>query len=385
MFLAAVAPTALTAVAVDRSRFWMLRQTGFWFITLVGITFSWAPDARAAGGRMEINQTAALAGGVAPGDAAGFPVELTVPGSYVLTGDLSVPVDTDGIQFGPDADGSTLDLNGFSIRGPASGSGVGVRSDNLTTGITVHGGRIEKMGGNGILLQNLDFVRNVVATQNGGHGIEVGPRSSVIDCQTTLNGGAGIHVDENESNSPFNNVGQTVVKGNLAAGNAKVDTAAFDIEGGGATGGNVCADGSCSRRGARRYYLTRSPFVSASNAPTRCAAGFHMASMWELSNLAGLEFTLRPRRGSVNTPINDQGEGPTSSPSGGWIRTGGLPNDSGAAGIANCDAYETSDSESLGTTANLHPTGFGQTSGNAPWRITTHTCDFFRAVWCIED
>src|SRR5262245_64219724 len=48
-------------------------------------------------------------------DAGGFPFKITAPGSYKLTGNLVVPVGTDGIQI--QALDVTLDLNGFSITG----------------------------------------------------------------------------------------------------------------------------------------------------------------------------------------------------------------------------------------------------------------------------
>ena len=47
--------------------------------------------AAASDGAREINQTAALAGAVTPGDTAGFPVTISQAGSYLLTGNLVVP------------------------------------------------------------------------------------------------------------------------------------------------------------------------------------------------------------------------------------------------------------------------------------------------------
>lgn len=59
----------------------------------------------------------ALNGNVTPGDSAGFPVTISLPGSYRLSGNLTVPdADTDAILI--TADNITLDLNGFTIAGP---------------------------------------------------------------------------------------------------------------------------------------------------------------------------------------------------------------------------------------------------------------------------
>src|SRR5262245_11599909 len=61
-----------------------------------------------------ITQNSALAGYAIPGDAPGFPVTITQPGSYRLAGNLTVPtVFVTAIQI--TADDVTLDLNGFAI------------------------------------------------------------------------------------------------------------------------------------------------------------------------------------------------------------------------------------------------------------------------------
>ena len=68
-------------------------------------------------GVTQIDQNKALAGSVTPGDAPGFPITITRPGSYRLTSNLTVPdADTTAIEIA--ADHVTLDLNGFAILGP---------------------------------------------------------------------------------------------------------------------------------------------------------------------------------------------------------------------------------------------------------------------------
>ncbi len=65
------------------------------------------PAIRAADGVIEINQAAVEADG-------GFPYVISEPGSYILTGHLSVPGgNTSAIEVR--ADDVTLDLNGFAI------------------------------------------------------------------------------------------------------------------------------------------------------------------------------------------------------------------------------------------------------------------------------
>src|SRR2546421_12802591 len=98
----------------------------------------------ATDGVIEINQARALAGSVTPGDAAGFPVYISVSGSYRLTSNLTVPNEnTDGIDIG--ASEVTIDLNGFSILGPTVCSG-----GPPLTGCTPSGfgyGAVKKVGG----------------------------------------------------------------------------------------------------------------------------------------------------------------------------------------------------------------------------------------------
>jgi hypothetical protein len=69
----------------------------------------------AVDGVVLIDQTRALAGNVTPGDAPGFLVTLSLPGSYRLSGNLTAPAGTDGILI-QNSD-ITLDLNGFRITG----------------------------------------------------------------------------------------------------------------------------------------------------------------------------------------------------------------------------------------------------------------------------
>jgi hypothetical protein len=86
-----------------------------------------ASAALAADGVLEINHTCATTSGCFAGDTQGYPVQITQPGSYRLTSNLSVPASTNGVD---------LDLGGFEIAGPVSclagcpapGSGSGVVS-----------------------------------------------------------------------------------------------------------------------------------------------------------------------------------------------------------------------------------------------------------------
>ena len=86
--------------------------TGFCFLPC------FTSAAFAVDGVVLIDQTRALAGNVTPGDAPGFPVTLSLPGSYRLSGNLTVPAQTDGILI-QNSD-ITIDLNGFRVTGAVS-------------------------------------------------------------------------------------------------------------------------------------------------------------------------------------------------------------------------------------------------------------------------
>jgi hypothetical protein len=76
-----------------------------------------AAPAGAASGTVYINQASALKGNVTPGDARGFPVTISRSGSYKLSGNLRVS-NPRKAAINITADNVSLDLNGFTIRGP---------------------------------------------------------------------------------------------------------------------------------------------------------------------------------------------------------------------------------------------------------------------------
>src|SRR6266446_10729399 len=123
---------------------------------------TWAVD-----GTVLIDQNKAMAGNVTPGDAPGFPVTISLPGSYKLAGNLTVPdANTDAILI--TSNKVTLDLNGFAILGPTvcgrsgpgsggfivcspTGPGNGVNATQVNN-VTIMNGTIRGMGANGIAL-----------------------------------------------------------------------------------------------------------------------------------------------------------------------------------------------------------------------------------------
>jgi len=346
-------------------------------------------------GQLEINQACAETGGCFAGDGSGFPVTISAPGSYILTSNLQVSNEnTTAIDLTDDADGTTIDLNGFRIQGVTScspindtcvptGTGVGINASSGTVEVRVVNGTVSGMGSHGILLQNRDLVKDVVAINNGGVGIEVGPRSSVIDCQAILNGGSGIVIDENTSSGQFGNAGESLLSGNLATQNSITDQAGLDIEGSRSGGGNVCGDNSCSLRDARRFYLTAEDHTGAT-AATACTRGYHMASLWEILDVSNLQYAAIPQRGVGSAiPTDDQGSGPPRRA--GWVRTGGVAENAGSSnlGLINCDAFTVAVGE--GTTVTLLEAWNDAPTAIGPWEPRVAECAGTRFVWCVED
>lgn len=190
--------------------------------------------------------------------AGGFPYKINSSGSYKLGSNLIVPAGPNGIQIL--ADSVSLDLNGFSIIGPAtcdgddetptrncSGGtfGVGVTSSNAH--ITVRNGTIRGMGagieittatgggtlieemhvtknnGFGIALSGSGLIRRNVVSNNLATGISVSESSLVSDNIANANGDNGIEANDSTvtNNSSGNNrfVG-LVVSGGLYGGNS---------------------------------------------------------------------------------------------------------------------------------------------------------------------
>jgi hypothetical protein len=167
---------------------------------------------------VEINQARALAGGVTPGDAAGFPVSISQPGAYRLTGSLTVPdANTTAIQL-VNASDVTIDLGGFEIRGPGtcvgntsaclvSGTGAGVHAGGGHN-VTVRNGVVRGVGGIGLRLHYGGRVEDVTSIGNAAYGIACSDYCVVEKSTARLNGLEGIFV-----------MGRSIVRDSVAISN----------------------------------------------------------------------------------------------------------------------------------------------------------------------
>jgi hypothetical protein len=135
----------------------------------------------AVDGVIEINQARAAAGGIngsLTSDPAGFPVVISQPGSYRLTGSLRAPEFLGAISI--TSDGVTLDLNGFGITTELPAAGVDGINASGRAGIGIRGGTVEGFGGDGIDTGERARIENVSASGNAGVGIRVSHLSVVI-------------------------------------------------------------------------------------------------------------------------------------------------------------------------------------------------------------
>ncbi len=154
-------------------------------------------------GVVEINQAKALAGGVTPGDAPGFPVEIYARGSYRLTSNLDrrgLAPDVNAILIAANPR-VTLDLNGFEIIGEndcnpmpcaivSTGQGILAFGDD----VNIRNGGVRGMPGAGISINGRGSVEEVTVSENGGDGIFVG-HGRVAGCLAQRNHLDGIRLD----------------------------------------------------------------------------------------------------------------------------------------------------------------------------------------------
>lgn len=200
----------------------------------------------AADGAVYIDQNRVQVGGVTPGDAPGFPVTISQSGSYRLSGNLTVnDLNTTAIQI--TADFVTLDLNGFSIAGPAictagtattcpaPGTGDGVLSGGdqapVPRGVRILNGSVRGMGRIGIKLSGSgSVVERVTVDSNAGGGMSVA--GAVIQSAATQNGSFGIIADTVRDSTAQQNSGDGIIlgiNGGVATGNVSALNGGFGM------------------------------------------------------------------------------------------------------------------------------------------------------------
>lgn len=125
-----------------------------------------------------ITQAAVNAGNITPGDAPGFPVTISQPGTYRLATNLTVTTAVNGIEVR--ANEVTIEMGGRTL----AGSGVG------RNGIASFNRTLRVVNGN-VRGFTLDGIRTIA------------PYLTVSDMIVTANGRNGIHADNGSSTAPI--------------------------------------------------------------------------------------------------------------------------------------------------------------------------------------
>lgn len=170
-------------------------------VATAALAASIAPHAHGADGVIEIDQVCATQTGCGSSDSPGFPVQTLTGFSYVLTSSLAVAdADVTAVVL---ASGATLDLNGFSITGPAVCTGTPPSCVGLGTGdgvaagegATIRNGRIAGMGGDGVTGFTGTRVEGLLLEANGDDGVDasLAPRGwTISECRILRNRDEGI-------------------------------------------------------------------------------------------------------------------------------------------------------------------------------------------------
>ena len=180
------------------------------------LAFVLPADEALAAGPILLTQAKALAGGITPGDAPGFPITLSKSGSYVFKSNLLPPAGVNGIEV--TVPYVTIDFGGFLLHGGNAAS-IGI----TTTGnaLTVKNGTIAHFKFNGIVASAFyATIEHMRVVENGNEGINLGDYASVVGSTISANGSHGIdcgyycHIEGNVLSSNHNR-GVHVVSGTI--------------------------------------------------------------------------------------------------------------------------------------------------------------------------
>jgi hypothetical protein len=153
-----------------------------------------ACPAAAVDGEVLIDQAAALAGNVTPGDGPGFPVTISRRGKYKLTSTLAVPADTNGIDV--TQHDVTIDLNGFTIRARTNTARIGISS--FGAALTVVNGTILGFTRGGIVSDTAFAVIDSMRIINNREvGVYLGDGARVLKSTISGNRFGGIQCGHN--------------------------------------------------------------------------------------------------------------------------------------------------------------------------------------------
>jgi parallel beta-helix repeat protein len=183
-----------------------------------------------------------------PGGTA--PFTISQPGSYYLTGNLSISGgNNNGITVS--ASSVTIDLNGFALAGSGATSGTGILIGGGIANVTIRNGTIRNWGAHGINGAGNSKVRaeNLRVFGNSGNGILVDVNGEVLNCVAESNVGAGIKGLDNclvKDSQAISTTGTNAPGISFGAGAVVTGCVASGNSGNGITVGNVCKIENCT-------------------------------------------------------------------------------------------------------------------------------------------
>lgn len=125
------------------------------------------------------------------------PYTISESGAYYLTTNLSVGISVNGITVA--TNNVSIDLNGFTLQGPQSGSGHGIYQSSDYTGLSIRNGKIVDFSGAGkcgIYAEGKSiYIQGVHVEDATYYAICAGTCATIVDCLARHNSSSGIYVD----------------------------------------------------------------------------------------------------------------------------------------------------------------------------------------------
>ena len=229
-------------------------------------------------GQVLITQAAVNAGNITPGDTPGFPVTISVGGSYRLASNLVVTSLVNGIEVR--ANEVSIDMGGFTLAGSGAGRN-GITSFNRT--LRISNGNVRGFLNDGIRsVATFLTVDRMIVTGNGRHGVnaddtgatpEAVSFASVTDSRITNNISSGVtctnHCLVENSILSLNQASGIFFegKGGMALGNVVTSNGFYGIffgQQGGAGNNTVLDNGSVEISGS---YIAMQPNACSPACP----------------------------------------------------------------------------------------------------------------------
>jgi len=158
-----------------------------------------------------------------PAGPGAFPIVINQPGSYYLTEAIIGVSGQSGIRIS--TNDVTLDLNGFTLAGTVSGSGVEVAAGRQ--GVSVRNGAIRGWSvGIGASTASALRLADLVVAENASSGILGEDDSLVTACVARQNGDRGIQITSglvSRCIANANNIGITVTDGSIRDSSARAN------------------------------------------------------------------------------------------------------------------------------------------------------------------